>query len=353
MRSTSLALAAVLFTACAADVSPPTGRAEVALVGAGADGRHYRLTDGTRLEVRDGDFFETFSLDGNTASIAIDLPVGEYQVRLVHPSGYTDSWPLIRIDADGTEVFGISGTLLTPQPMSVTIAADDTTSLSLVFRVPLSGTITFASGSLEVSAEVDEVEADGAALLFDAEGVSIAAATVFAAAPDSLDTFWPVQGTNGLSAVMAGSLGKWKLQSTTRVCADLAVDTYGATDDTSFGVLFNESVAFPPGQEKVCIYSANAKQYLEVLMVRLGSASSSALFLGQTQYLFVTRLTAELPEAVFVDGTLSLGLLDGRHESLPFSGELSVEEATPSAFVPWYHATLAGTAHVLHQPTIE
>jgi hypothetical protein len=351
MRSTTLALASVMFAACAADVEPPTGQVEVALVGTADDGSHYRLIAGTRLVVSGDGFFETFSLDGDATTVAIDLPVGEYQVGLTHQFGYTDEWPLTRIDADGTETGGIVGTLLTVLPVNVAITEDKPTPLPLSFRVAVSGTITFASGTLAVSADVAVVEANGARLTFNAEPVTIAGATIQDGAPESLDAYWPVEGTSGLFAVVEGDLVKWTLRSTTRVCSPITLDAAGGTPDTSFFDLVLESIASPTPAE-ACIYWAGDKQYIEVRMTRLGSAFTPELNFDQTQYLFVTRLAAELPEPVFVDGTLSLGLLDGTLLSLPFAGDISVEEVTPAnEFVPWFNASLTGTASVGHQPT--
>jgi hypothetical protein len=350
LRSSSLLLAACL-AACAEDAAPPAGRLAVALVASDNDtDASYRLIAGTRLEARIGTtLFDSFPLDGDTLSIVIELPVGTYEFRLAHDIDFGTEWPLDRIEADGSET-RVTARLVTMQPMVKTIQEGVTVPLDLEFRLAASGTITFAFGSLAVSADVDVVAAGGAELHFGADQVTIASATIHPDAPASLASYWPAAGASGLFASASGFVGSWSLRSSSRACATLFLDGIGATPDTSFFDLVVQAATTSGGE--VCIDAAGPAQRLEVSMERQGPATTGPLQDFNADFLFVVRLAAELPEPVLVDGALDLSLIDWGHFGLPLTGSLEVSEG-PGGMVPWYDAALTGTAAFTHIPVEE
>lgn len=358
MTTTSLGLSTLILAtglmACAVDDTPPLGRLAVALSAPGPDGSTYRLLEGTQLETSGDAFFETFLLDEDSATLTFELPVGDYQVTLTHANGYTTSWPLVRTNADLSQTV-VQATLVTPMPVATSIAAEVTTSLVLSFEVPGSEPVTFAAGSLAVSAEVVEVDADGALLDYGGSQVSVTEAHVHDDAPPALADYWPDEATTALSFSVHGTLGKWTQRNSTRVCAELEVEGIAAVGHAAFTDIVLNSVAAPPASADVCIDASNPTQMLEVVLVRLGPATTGPLAdQGQLEYVFLSRFAAALPEPVFVDGTLDLALLDWSHGLLPMTGFLEVTEVTPtSEFLPWFDATLGGTIDFTVTPTLE
>lgn len=351
-RPVSLALAACL-AGCAPGPEIPSGKLEVALVATAPGGTTYRLPPGARLEVRSGAYLESFSLDGDTAAVVVEVPVGEAEVRLVGQVDYGTRWPLVRVAADGTTT-NVTGTLLTPQPLSVVIEEDTTISLVLTFQVANSGVITFLTGSLAVSAEVDEVAATGADLSLDASELEVSEAIVHPAAPPEIDEYWPAAGTGGLFAAVIGGVGKWTLRSSTRACAELELVGIGGSPSTSLTDLLAEASPsdVAHGDVEVCIEAQGAVQLIQVSMQRRGPAVTPVLGgLGQRELHFTFDLEAELAEPVLEGNVLHLERLDGMHAHLPYTTRMSVLEILPDGEAPWYSGTLEGTGAISFQPT--
>src|SRR5688572_9707239 len=139
---------------------PDVGVVEVPLTATGADGAIYELID-AELDVQGGRFRERVSLDGFETSISFEVPVGMYQLKLLDNGVPATTFRLMKRESDGT-ISGVDATLETPMPMSITVLPDSTTAIVLTFRVPGSGVITFAKGSISVSTDADIVAASSA-----------------------------------------------------------------------------------------------------------------------------------------------------------------------------------------------
>jgi hypothetical protein len=356
LNVSSFVFAAAL-AGCFAEPEPPEpagppGHLVMALVTTGSDGASYRLLDTAKLEVRNESFFEVFSLGDYAATVVINVPAGDYQVTLVPDFDYTE-WPLIRDDGDGTTT-DVTSKLLTPMPVSVTVEADQMTALVLAFQVAASGVVTFALGALDVSAEVQLVEASGHLLEYDCEA-EIAAATVHEGAPEELDGYWPPAGTSGVQVQFSGSVDKWELSSGSTACAGVALDVPYFAGHPALVDLLNETLTvLQPHPATLCVVAEDGTQRLEIQTARFGPAQTPTLAgLGSGDFIFSSRFAAELAEPVFDGATLDLGLLDWTHGPTALSGELHVDAATDEGVVPWYHADFAGTVIVRLAPQSE
>lgn len=204
------------------------------------------------------------------------------------------------------------------------------------------------TGSLAVSAHVDEVPADGADLSVDGQ-VTLSEATIHAEAPPELDAWWPAGGTSEMAVVIAGHVGVWALRSTLRVCAPLDLDRAEGSGGASFAELVEESRG--PAAE-VCVSSIDGEHVLETRLVREGPATTPTLAaLGRPRYRFEARFGLRLPGPVFDGATLDLRLLDGTHGPLPLHGALHVAEGAGAA--PWYDADISGSATFVFRPTAD
>lgn len=338
---------------CAAQ-DAPQGRMSVALVTPGPGGTTYELTQGAVLEVRSEAFFESVPLSGNTAAVIISLPVGTYEATLRHPHGFVTAWPLIRHNADGSTTT-VMGTLLTPMPVGVTILADDQTSLVLSFRVAASGVITFEGGQLDVSADVAVVAATGAFLHFGADEATVTSATIGAGAPPALASYWPAQGTSGLTLILAGEVSKWEQVSGAKVCAGVALGFPNVSGNAAFADLVDETLTLlGPYPAKVCTYTQGDAHFLEVQLARSGPAQTATLAAqGPGEYIFEAFFAAELPVPIFDGQTLDLSLLDWTHGPLPLRGGIAVTRVTGGDPVLWYQGDLDGVASFAFNPTAE
>ncbi len=192
------------------------------------------------------------------------------------------------------------------------------------------------TGTLEVSADVDEAVATAADLRFDAQ-VSVEESTVLAGAPASLAAYWPAGGTTAVAS-LAGRVGAWSVRSSGRACAPLALTLAPAVG--SFADLVEES----RGAAELCAFSDGGRHYLEVSLARDGVARTATLAAqGAGSRRFESRFRAELAAPIFDGETLSLELLDGAHGPLPLSGELVVAD--------WFRARLGGAVSFTFTPT--
>jgi hypothetical protein len=196
-------------------------------------------------------------------------------------------------------------------------------------------------GTLEVSANVDEVAATGADLALDA-AVAVAGATILPDAPAELSGFWPATGDTGLAVTLAGQVGAWAPRSSRLACAPLALAQLSATGGAAFADLVEES----RGEAELCVGSLDGAHLLEVRLARTGPARTATLAGVSTATLeFESRLAVELPAPAFDGQTLDLRVLDGAGGPLPLRGALAV--------APWYRAGLAGTASFDFRPTAD
>ena len=157
--ATALAAAAAL--AGCAETEPGEsdsfGSLAAAVTATGTDGATYRLPAGTYVQVWNDTFYDYWSMDGDMNILSVEVPVGDYYVALGHSNGYTIDWPLDRENPDATTET-VNGTLITPQPVSVTVTEGNTSSLVFQFQVVNGGTVTFAHGLIDFSIDVNEAE---------------------------------------------------------------------------------------------------------------------------------------------------------------------------------------------------
>ena len=199
------------------------------------------------------------------------------------------------------------------------------------------------TGSLEVTASVDEVDATGAFLGLEGEA-EIAQATVFPAAPGELAGYWPPAGTPGLTLTVAGVVGAWAPRSREAACAPLAITEAHGSGHPAFADMVAESRAVSGAE--VCVSLLDGAGTLELRLWREGLATTPTLAALGRRLRFESRFRARLPEPVFDGERLDLGLLDGTRGPLPLAGALRVDER-----VIWYQAELEGTLTLAFLPT--
>lgn len=173
-------------TGCAVESSTPsesaaTGTASFALVSKGADGSTYAFPSGARFTiVRDSDGLpmRELVLDGSidpTATVVTALlPPGTYRGSLFRSPGYPitliekpigTSYSLLRKTDAGYE--SVDSTLSTAQPVVFTVTASTTTNVTLGFKVPKIGDVSFSTGTVSVSATVSPVDATAKEIVLD------------------------------------------------------------------------------------------------------------------------------------------------------------------------------------------
>ncbi|UJR81725.1 hypothetical protein [Sandaracinus amylolyticus] len=143
MHRTALVLASAL-AACAPE-QPSTGLS-LHLTATDAEGATYRLRDATFAIAGPETTSASTETDPDAATISLELAAGAYTVTLA------DGWRLERVG--GGEATDVAATLVSPNPVSATVAAAATTQVR--FRFVVSGDVVETGpGQLDIGIEVE------------------------------------------------------------------------------------------------------------------------------------------------------------------------------------------------------
>jgi hypothetical protein len=370
---TALALGAAL-AACGLGDDPGSsvGHVGMAVVTTGADGALYRLTPGTRLALAlasDPSQVSDFALDGDGAVVTVRLAPGDYQASIYHPDGnFTSQWPLER--TNGNEPMGtVTATLVTPQPVAVTVMTGQTTSLVFQFNVASGGTLTFDRGTVETRIGVATVPASSLSVGADGTGAVAGTPTFGGPAEPALRAVMPGAGATGLSvAVTAHTTGAWQdssagsFESGFFICAPAQIDSATAGGNDGFAALIAESghgsaPSFFGGPANICVidFGPNSPNQIRIRLSREGVAETATLTaaLGAAPALFHNQILGVLPVRVYDNqaGTLDLDALLVAGGTLPMTVKAQIrDESDFSSF--WYRAVITGqlTFSIVGQP---
>lgn len=333
--ATAVAAAAAL--AGCAETEPDedsVGSLAAAVTATGADGATYRLPAGTYVQVWNETFYEYFPMDGDEAVLSIELPIGDYYVSLGHPNGYTVEWPLDRENVDATTET-VTSTLLTPQPVSVSIFEEATTTLAFQFLVVNGGTVTFAHGVLDLSIDVDVQESVVGRAMFS--GTYVKGSEFFGpTAPADLGTHVPALGSNVFHQIVVSVVGDWHQTSTSSVCSTAILQS-GIVSVSIYDL--TREAWLPDATAMLCVNGGPYAPFLWLSSSRSGAAITPAFqAYGDYTFYFQQSMSAALPDPVFDGDTLDVGALTGTFE-LPANlrSDIYAIPGGGSSFESWYY----------------
>lgn len=317
------------------------GSIEVPLTAPGANGATYRLPPNTLLQVNDGMFGDSFPLDGDAPSLAVDLPPGAYGASLVNPAGYDRIWPLTRQNLDGT-VETVQATLLDFPPV-ITVTEGVTTPLAIRFQVATAGPISFSHGTLLGFVEVDEVAATSFQFVIETGSLSVLVAQPSDPAPPELASRLPAAGSAAQTyKVTAQTIAPWFIGSSDRVCANVAATVEG-TGDGQWSDLLAEAQS--TDQAFICIQQIGPQQAsVDFSTTRVGPAATPLLSdLGAAAYGIGYRIGGNVAADAFDGATLRLaGLVGMRPSSISMSVDISATDG--ASFQSWFDLFAEGEA---------
>jgi hypothetical protein len=349
---TTVAVAAAL-AGCAEtepDESDSYGSLAAAVTATGADGATYRLPAGTWVQVWNDTFYDSWSMDGDFNILTVEVPVGTYYVSLGHGSGYTVEWPLDRENPD-TTTETVNGTLITPQPLTVTVTEGNTSSLVFQFQVVNGGTVTFAHGLIDFSIDVNVAES------------TVGRTTLTGTYTKDSETFGPTAPAelagmvHPLSSSISHSitvnvLGDWVQTSSNSVCSTATL--VGGTVSVAYVELSRE--AWTGGATaRLCVYGGIYAPYLYVSSERSGAAVTPTFqTLGDVNFYFYQTMATVLPDAVFDGDTLDLGAMTGTFSvSGTVNSGIFVLPSGGSSYDHWYSDNNTSTAQTFQfTPTL-
>lgn len=352
MKVSSAAFAAVLSlgvlgTGCTdAPEVESVGRVEVPLIATGLDGSVYRLPFNTFLFLSGSPFFGSYSMNGETRLFTLVVPPGDYSVSLSHSSGYTAVWPLEREKPDGT-IETVSGTLdLTP---SITVAENQVTPLVIRFEVAGILPITFSTGSVDVTLDVDGTPSPSltfrvAATDLTVNDVSPGDETV----PAALLARLPTAGTSGDQYVITmRTIGPWTFSNQDRVCARVAA-THEVSGHPGFVNLIAEA---PPSEfDQICISQFQQFAFVSTGVNRFGAATTELLADFEFDEYFINHnVTMQFEGEVFDGRTLHLDRLAGARVANAFLGAslgVFIQTEMLREFHVWPSLSLSGSGTV-------
>jgi len=338
VRCVTALVAAAAIAGCAEtepDESDSYGSLATAVTATGTDGATYRLPAGTYVQVWNDTFYDYWSMDGDMNILSVEVPVGDYYVSLTHSNGYTIEWPLDRTNPDATSET-VNGTLLTPQPVSVTVTEGNTSSLVFQFQVVDGGTVTFAHGLIDFSIDVNVAETTVGRMTYSGTYTKDAETFGATAPPELVPMVHPL-GASIFHQIAVNVVGDWVQNSSNSACSTATL--IGGTVSSSYVELSRE--AWTGGATaRVCVYGGIYSPFVFVTSTRSGPAVTATFstLTGVDQFYFSQQMTTVLPDTVFDGETLDLGAMTG---TFTLSGSVSSQiYAIPtggSAFENWYY----------------
>jgi hypothetical protein len=239
LAALALAVASPAFIACS-DASPgqeaeQTGTLNAALLTVGSDGATYQFPPGTTVRISQGNFSDTFALDGMESVLNLELPVGTLQVELQFPNMTPQ---LVR--TVGTVSSLVDAVWLDTPPVLVSIAADTTTALTLHFELTGLGDVTFDMGTLALALEVQRNATAQPAQLLE-EGTYTHDSSIFGptATPIAQLFFGMAAGETHVHSLDFNVTGPWQQQSTGTICAPALFESLTTMEESGFSRLVN------------------------------------------------------------------------------------------------------------------
>ena len=308
----AMALAAAAALAGCAETEPDEsdsyGSLAAAVTATGSDGATYRLPAGTYVQVWNDTFYDYWSMDGDNSILEVEVPVGDYYVSLTHANGYTVQWPLDRTNVDATTET-VDSTLLTPQPVSVTVTEGMTSSLVFQFQVVDAGTVTFAHGLIDFSIDVDVAESTVGRTIFTGTYTKTSENFGPTSPPELVPMVHPL-GASIFHSITVNVLGDWVQTSSNSVCSTASL--VGGTVSASYVELARE--AWTGGASaQMCIYGGIYAPFVYVTSQRGGPAITATFstLTGVDDFYFSQTMTTVLPDTVFDGDTLDLAAMTG------------------------------------------
>jgi hypothetical protein len=287
------------------------GTVELALSARGSDGATYSLPYGTYLQLisATGNNNVNFFLDPTTPTQAISMPADDYQVSLL---GGTDAgaFALVR-QADGGPST-VTGQLLDPQPMAITITADQATPLVFHFAVAEAGNVTFSNGTLVVSTQVDASAGPPTTMLIAGPLTFQTTDQGSSSAVNALFTPWDSPTIS--TSIRISLFRNWSAEAGTACASGTATITATPLVDSPTDndvAAFLEEVSGSVGQASFCLADAASGGGMTVLIERRGPPQTAAFqtALGADPATFYLNLTFTTPTPLYDDKTAYLSQL--------------------------------------------
>ncbi len=311
MMATALVVGAPLVLAGCSDASTEskeerTGSVSAAISTTGADGATYSFPEGAYLFVQQGAFGEYFSLSGEGTTLTLDLPVGSYTLDLYYESGAVQ---LERSLAGSTTVIAADWT--DPAPLAFSIAEGATTPVVLHFDVEALGDVTFDTGNLEVSLDVDtdvgaeatELDESGRFTFTDSQFADPTADYALKLALD-LDVDYPHR-------LEIDATSDWEFISSSTLCKSGELVAATTSFDGALESRLEQLVGSGSSFTQVCVYDYGDTDLVTFYTSRSGEAPAEQQgFLPGTSYQFVLYVGAYVSD-VFDGTTLKQGSLSG------------------------------------------
>ena len=305
----SLSLAAFPFACGAPDTSPSqenarVGTLEAALSAVGPDGATYSLQQGTFLQLINQGAYNGVYFNTQQATQTFSLPAGSWTANLFTPNGTTTGWQLNRAADGGTS--SVPATYVDTNPYSFTIAAGQTTGLVFHFNVGGVGPVTFTSGSLATSLQVD-------AGTSPAKGGALAGTATYyhgnyngSAAFNSLMSVTTTTTSNfTMSLTLTGPF----TMNPDQACAPFSATMTATSSHAGVQANLNE---LSGGTGQICIGDANQNHQVQITVNRAGTPNTAALkAVLTTSSSFYGSFIGTSPTPLFDGTTLSLQKLSG------------------------------------------
>lgn len=309
------------------------GSLATAITATGSDGASYRMPAGAYVQLYNGSFYENWSMDGDFQILTIDVPVGGYDASLGHASGYTVEWPLERTNPDATTET-VTATLVTPQPVAVTVNEGATSSLVFQFQVVDGGTVTFAHGLVDISIDVEVDESTIGRATYSAT-YNKDSENFGPTAPPELGDLVHGLGEGVFHQITINVVGDWVQTSSNSACSTATL--IGGTVSPSYVELTREAW-LSGATARLCVYGGIYAPYVIVWSYRAGTAITPTFqALGTFDFTFYQTMTTVLPDPIFDGSNLDLGAMTG---AFTVSGSMSTSMfALPSGgsvYEHWY-----------------
>jgi hypothetical protein len=260
-----------------------SGTLSAALTTTGSDGASYAFPPGTQLTVTRNGFTEYLPLDGTETVLQKRLPAGTYTVGVYY--GVNDV-TLLRTESAVTTT--VDAEWSDPQPVTFEIVDDQTTSLVLHFTVTGLGDVTFDTGTLEVTAEVDNVD-EAQAGAMEAVGFTNIYSETYADPTAAYASALDVEtGVDYWTTLELQASGAWTQYASNVVCKEGSLIAGG-----SAGAGLNERIVDVYGTVgSVCIYDYGADDIAMVYFSREGAPMAGhETFLPSPSYIFQVQVS--------------------------------------------------------------
>jgi hypothetical protein len=285
------------------DAREATGTLSTALSTVGPDGATYRFVPGSELIIAAATWGAAFPIADSATTFQRRLGVGSYTLDLVF--GQWNTTPALERTIDNvTEVVFPEWTDPT-HPIAFTIVDGQITSVVLHFKVKGLGDITFATGQLQVTAEVTKETVSQATRLEQSASMTVSSVTYAdpnAAYVTPLDL--PV-GSAHAQGVTLTTTGAWSLEQGDAVCAPVLVGGFSYSSEP----LRRRLAHVLGGTGKACIHDGGAADTLKIVLSASGPVPADQQgFLPDADYFRDVIITGSIPDvfdgAVFQQSAL-------------------------------------------------